>query len=87
VANAHAAIGDGATSIRYAEQCLDLINKNPETVADWDYAFAYDCLSRAHAAAGHSDEASRIRELAREYGERIEDPEDNRVFQQWLGPA
>ncbi|MCA9122679.1 MAG: hypothetical protein H6822_20845 [Planctomycetaceae bacterium] len=83
VANVYAAIGDGHNAIRHARRCLELTKANSETLADWDWAFAYDALARAHAAAGDIKQASLVRKQAQEFGGRIGDPEDKAFFDKW----
>ena len=57
---------------------------HPEEMADWDLAFAYDALARAHAAGGEVDAACRTREQAKAAGEAISDEEDRVYFMRWF---
>jgi len=83
VANVHAAIGDGPGAIRHALRCVELTQANAGEVADWDWAFAYNVLARAHAAAGKNKQASIVRMQARELGNKISDKEDKAFFDKW----
>lgn len=53
---------------------LDLCRENG--IADWDLAFAYEALARAHAIAGNLGIAREMTDLALATAEEIEDPED-----------
>ena len=83
VANVHAAIGDGPGALRHARRCEQLLRENSTACADWDIAFAYDGLARAYAAQGDLLRAMDIRSAARASGDKIADPEDKLVFDQW----
>jgi len=48
-------------------------------LGDWDLAYAYEALARAHALAG-SSEAPVWKAKAREAGDPIADPEDREHF-------
>jgi hypothetical protein len=62
--------------MHHAQRCLVICEANPENVEDWDLAFAYEALARAHRVAGNEDEARRYEQLGREQAEVIADPED-----------
>jgi hypothetical protein len=66
------------SAVFHAQRCLDWCALGE--VEDWDRAFAYEALARAHAAAGSSEEARRHKQLARELGDAIADPEDRAQF-------
>lgn len=82
--NACAAAGRGAEAVRYARQCVELSQANAEALADWDFAFIYDGLARATAAAGDCTEAETIKQQARDYGDKISEPEDKEFFDRWF---
>ncbi|MBC8355556.1 MAG: hypothetical protein H8E66_26560 [Planctomycetes bacterium] len=83
VANVHAAIRDFSGALRHAFRCVELTKANPDELADWDWAFAYDALARAHAAAGETKQASIVRMRARELGNKIADEQDKEFFDKW----
>jgi hypothetical protein len=64
-------------AIHHAQRCLGLCKEN--SIGDFDLAFAYEGLARAHAVAGNTVESQNCAELARQAGERIED-EGNRNY-------
>jgi hypothetical protein len=66
------------SALFHAQRCLDWCGRGE--VEDWDRAFAHEALARAHAAAGNSEEAGRHKQLARELGDAIADPEDREQF-------
>ena len=47
-------------------------------LGDWDLAYAYEALARAHALAGRA-EATAWKAKAREAGDTIADPEDREL--------
>lgn len=83
IANVYAAIGDGANAVRYARRCIELTKANSDELADWDWAFAYDALARAHAAAAEIKQAGIVRMQAQEFSCRIADPQDKAFFEKW----
>jgi DNA-binding transcriptional MerR regulator len=56
-------LGRGEPALYHARFVLDICQKNG--IGDWDLAFAYEALARAHAVAGDPEEASRWLEQAR----------------------
>jgi hypothetical protein len=74
----YAVLGRGEPAIHHAGRCLEICEENG--IGDWDVAFAYEALARAHTAAGNRGEADRYKELARQADEQIADEEDREVF-------
>jgi hypothetical protein len=74
----YAVLGRSEPAIHHATRCLQICEEHG--IGDWDLAFAYEALSRAHAVAGDNEEAERHKELAREAGEAIAEAEDREVF-------
>jgi hypothetical protein len=54
-ARVYAVLGRGEPSLHHARRVLALCQEHG--IADWDLAFAYEALARAHAVSGHRDEA------------------------------
>jgi hypothetical protein len=71
-------LGRGEPAIDHVTRCLQICEEHG--IGDWDLAFAYEALSRAHAVGGNGEEAARHKELAREAGGAIRDAEDREVF-------
>lgn len=59
----YAVLGRAEPALHHARRCLELCEEHG--LADWDLAFAYEALARAHRVAGEDGEAERLRELAR----------------------
>jgi len=91
--NIFAELKKGTPAVEYGEACLKLIEKNPELMEDYDWAFGYECLARAYAAAGNRKESLEYRTLAEKTGKKIADPDDKRTFEEsfatrnWHGVA
>ena len=85
VANVYAAAGLAEAALHHARLCLELTEANRAEMADWDVAFAYDAVARAHAAAGRNESAcqAKARARAQAAGEAIADAEDRRFFFEW----
>jgi hypothetical protein len=64
-------------AIWHAQRCLEHCEQNE--IGDWDLAYAYEALARAHALAGN-DEAAEWKSEARQAGDAIADPEDHEHF-------
>jgi hypothetical protein len=71
----YAILGRGEPALWHARRCLELVEA-ADDAEDWDLPFAYEALARAHAAAGHGEEAARFRYLAEQAGQTISDPDD-----------
>ena len=84
VASVYAAAGLGEAALRHARRYLELVEAHPEEMADWDAAFAYDALARAHAASGEVDSARQARQQAKAAGEAIADEDDRLYFSRWF---
>jgi len=77
VSRVYAVLGRGEPAIWHARRCLDHCER--ARIGDWDLAYAYEALARAHAVGGH-DEAAEWKTKAREAGDAIADPEDREHF-------
>jgi hypothetical protein len=73
-------LGRGEPAIAHAKRCLELCRQHD--IADWDLAYAYEALARAHKAAGYAEEAGRFKKLARDAGDRITEAEDREHFEE-----
>jgi hypothetical protein len=78
VSRVYTVLGRGEPAIWHAQRCLDHCERSG--IGDWDLAYAYEALARAHATAGDADEAGRWKAKAREAGDAIADPEDREHF-------
>lgn len=79
IARVYAVLGRGEPAIHHAQRCLDHCLENG--IGDWDLAFAYEALARAHKVAGNDAEFSSNLELARAAGAKIADAEDRELLE------
>lgn len=81
-------VGRGEPALYHAERCLELTDKYGDIeeygFEDFDIAFAYECMARAHKVAGNEEEYNKYYELAEEKGEEIEDDNNSEWFFQCL---
>jgi len=70
-------LGPAEPAVWHARQCLDWCER--AGLGDWDLAYAYEALARAHALAGDA-EAAEWKAKARASGDAIADPEDREHF-------
>ena len=80
IARAYSVLGFGEAALRHAKRCLELTEEHADLVADFDQAFAYESVARAHAVARNQEEAHRYIELAQQAGEAIEADENKEIF-------
>ena len=78
----YAVLGRGEPALHHARRCLEICEANG--IGDWDLAFAYEALSRAHRVSGDDPGAERFKELAARAGEEIADPEDREILEKDL---
>lgn len=78
ISRVYAVLNRPEAAIHYAQRCLALCEAN--AIGDFDLAFAYEGLARAHAVAGNAAESRRYVDLARQAGERIGDEGDRTYF-------
>src|SRR5437762_24505 len=69
VSRVYALLARGEPAVWHARRCLEHVEA--AGTGDWDLAYAYEALARAHAVAGNADESARFKELAREAGAAI----------------
>jgi hypothetical protein len=79
VSRVYATLGRTEPALHHARRCLEICEENG--IGDFDLAYAYEALARAHAVGGEPDAAARFAELAREAGARIEEDDDRELFE------
>jgi hypothetical protein len=79
IARVYTVLGRGEPAAWHARRCLDHCERNH--IGDWDLAYAFEALARAHALAGDA-EASEWKAKAREAGDAIADAEDREHFEE-----
>jgi hypothetical protein len=77
VSRVYAMLGRPEPALWHARRCLEHCEEHG--IGDFDIAYAYEGLARAHAAAGNA-EAESWKAKAREAGDAIADPEDREHF-------
>jgi hypothetical protein len=75
----YSVLGRAEPALHHAERCRAISEQHADNVEDWDLAFAYEALARAHRVAGEVDEARGYEERGRALAEQIEDPEDKEI--------
>ena len=66
------------SALYHANRCLDICKEN--NIGDFDIAFAYEAMARAHAIAGNTAKCEKHLHLAEEAGKQIEKKEDRNYF-------
>ena len=66
------------SALYHAERCLDICKEH--NIGDFDIAFAYEAMARAHAVAGDKSDCEKYIKLAKEAGEQIKKKEDKDLF-------
>lgn len=64
----------------HAQKCLKITLAHPETMADFDFAYAHEGMARALALNNELQKASEYLQQAREWGEKIQNPEDRQIY-------
>jgi tetratricopeptide (TPR) repeat protein len=74
VSRVYAVLGRAEPALHHARRVLDLCTENK--IGDWDLAFAYEALARAHAVAGDAEQARAATDQALAAAEDITEDED-----------
>ena len=85
IARVNTLLGFQESAMRHARSCMDLTMRYPDRMEDFDRAYAFEALARAHALAGDRSEAELYIRKAEEAGEAIEDEENREIFTSDLG--
>jgi DNA-binding transcriptional MerR regulator len=75
ISRAYATLDRAEPALYHAHRCLEICEEHG--IGDFDLAYAYEALARAHGVAGETPAASRYEQQAREAAERIAE-QDNR---------
>lgn len=78
VSRVYAVLQRPEPALWHARRCLELCQQH--SIADFDLAFAYEAMARAHAVAGQHDATASYVQLARQAGRQIAQQEDRDVF-------
>lgn len=74
----YASLGKGDEALHYAKYCLNTCLENE--IGDFDLAFAYEAMARAHAIKENWTEADRYIQLAKQAGEGIAEKDNKDYF-------
>jgi hypothetical protein len=77
ISRAYATAGRAEPALYHAQRCLELCETHG--IADFDLAYAYEALARAHGLAGNADALTRFRDLAYEAAEQVAEDEDREL--------
>jgi hypothetical protein len=78
ISRVYAVLNRPEGALFHAQRCLELTEEHNFT--DFDLAYAYEAMARAHAAAGNKSETEKYLQLAAEAGEKIEAEENRTLF-------
>lgn len=93
LAHVFTVLGRSEPALLHAERCLELTRQFADELKDFDRAYAFEGVARAHALAGNRGETLEFHRLATEAGEAIADAKDRTIFQgdfkggNWYGLA
>ena len=65
-------------ALYHAKRCLEICEEN--NIKDFDIAFAYKAMARAHATSGNRTECNRYLKLADDASDQIKKKEDREYF-------
>jgi hypothetical protein len=80
ISHVHAVLGHANETLRYAERCFELTQANKVVMRDFDIAYAFEALARAHAMLGDQKMAEEFLYLAEQAGNGIVNEEDRSIF-------
>jgi DNA-binding transcriptional MerR regulator len=79
VSRVYATLERAEPALFHARRCLEICEEHG--IGDFDLAYAYEALARAHAVAGEADASARYATQAREAGGRIAEQDDRELFE------
>jgi hypothetical protein len=80
ISHVYALLGMGDNALRHAERCLALTATHQAVMEDFDVAYAYLGMARAHAMLDHAADAQEYLTMAEAAGKAIVDDEDRDIF-------
>ena len=79
ISHVYAVLGKADEALSFAKQTLRITKK--ENLEDFDLAYAYECLARAHAASGNEKKSKNWYKKAKHAGELISGKKDKEIFE------
>jgi tetratricopeptide (TPR) repeat protein len=80
IARVHTVLGEDAPALQHARRCLELSEAYRDQMKDFDIAYAYEGMARAHALGGDRATARQYLEKAGAAGRAIANSEDKEIF-------
>lgn len=78
ISRVYSVLNKPQSALYHAERCLEICKEH--NIGDFDIAFAYEAMARAHAVAGDKSDCEKYIKLAKEAGEQIKKKEDKDLF-------
>ena len=78
ISRVYSVLGRSEPALYHAKRCLDICKEN--NIGDFDIAFAYEAMARAHSIAGKTAECEKYLQLAKKAGESIKKKEDKNYY-------
>jgi hypothetical protein len=79
IARVYSAMKRSEPALFHAKRCLEIAKESD--IEDWDLAFVYEVMARAHSVAGNKTECEKYHELAQNAINEIKNPEDKKICQ------
>jgi hypothetical protein len=80
IAHVYTILGETESAIKHANRCLELTGAYENQMEDFDIAYAYEGMARAHALSGNREVAEKFLGMAQSAGEEISDAESKKIF-------
>lgn len=80
VSHVYAMLGRPNGALHHGLRCLKLTQDHMDEMKDFDIAYAFEAMARAHALAGDEKAAGEFDAKARTAGKRIKDEKNRTVF-------
>lgn len=78
ISRVYATVGRAEPALYHAGRCLELCERHG--IGDFDLAYAFEAMARAHAVAGDHETARRFREQAADAASQVADQEDRELL-------
>jgi hypothetical protein len=78
IARVYATVGRAEPALHHAHRCLEICEMHG--IGDFDLAYAYEALARAHGLAGDDDAARSFRAHAYQAADQIANDEDQKLL-------
>lgn len=78
ISRVYSVVGMAQSALYHAQRCLDICVDND--IGDFDIAFAYEAMARAHAVDKNKIQMDKYLELAQKAGQNIDKQEDRKYF-------